>query len=300
MGLENLGEFYKTSGLAPGYVQAVKGGADLNAVLSQTAHREAETDRYRQETPLSVQGKQLQNEQSRLGNLEGQAKEKHGVQDAQAQQQALEAQQKFESLPEEHKMKMITAIQQKTNAALEAIKQNIMSTGDVPGSFALLEQEYPQLLKDGSYNMMKGQYLKTDPKTAIDSIKLYQANLASSQAYGSSEQQGRMISEEQKFGHAKELQKLQNEGTLAAANTRAAAGGSLSMAELTDKWLKIYHDNTLPPEVREQARQTLEYLRNQGVTEKSSLIGPQTTTKSSLPPVGGAPAPAASNVIKLD
>jgi hypothetical protein len=125
MGLENLGEFYKTSGLAPGYVQAVKGGADLNSVLSQTAQREAETDRYRQETPLSVEGKRLSNEQSRLGNLEGQSKEKHGVYDVNARNQALEAKQKFEALPEEHKAKMISAIQQKTNAALEAIKQNI-------------------------------------------------------------------------------------------------------------------------------------------------------------------------------
>lgn len=246
MDLGQLAQLTRDTGIAPGYLRGIESGTNLAQTVANTDKARAELSRYQAETPTYLQQKQQELEKARLGNLQGQADETAGVYGAKAQesvatskQKALEAQQAWERLPEEHKTKMLTAVKNKNMEMLDSLETMLAQTSDVPGTIAWLEQQYPEVTKDSTWASLRQQYSKMPAQQALNFIKSTKAKLASSDFYGSAEGQGRMILEDQQQGNRMELERLRGQQGLQEAQTRAdstSANSKMNKYEALQYW----------------------------------------------------------------
>jgi len=257
---------------------------DLQSTLANTEATRANTARTEALTPLEA-------ERARLDNLQQQADEQAGVYGAKseenlwtAKQKARQAQQGWEQLPEEHKIKMIQQTKEKTAAVIKGALSQVMATGDPQAAVRFIEQNLPEATRDKGWAQAVQQYNTMTADQVIAKMNETLSRLGSSDVMASPEQQGKMISEDQRHQNVMELGRLQGQTQERVAGMRPAGTDNLTQPELVERYLNIYQDESQPPAVREKARQALEYLSKAGTQTKDTLLGPQTTTKESLLP----------------
>lgn len=265
------------------YGTGQKSYSDLQSVLANTEATRANTARTEALTPLEA-------ERQRLGNLQGQADEQAGVYGAKAEeglwsarQKARQAQQAWEQLPEEHKVKMLTMTKEKTTAVIKGALTQVMATGDPQAAVQFIEQNLPEATKDKGWQQAVQQYSTMSADQVIAKMNETLARLGSSDVMGSPQQQGAMISEDQKHQHAMELERLRGENAARTAQSRPSTD-NLNQTEYMQQLMNIYQDESQPPATREKARQALEYLSKAGAQTKDTILGPQTTTKETALP----------------
>lgn len=274
--------------------------AGLRGTLASTAQTQAQTARTQGLTPYEV-------EAARLGNLQGQADEAAGVQGAkseqslwEAKQKARQAQQAWEQLPEEHKVKMLTLTKQKSTAVIKGALTEVMKTGDTMAAVRFIEQNLPEAAQDKGWQQAIQQFQSLSPDQAIAKMNDSLARLASSDVMSDPKQQGEMISAEQKHGYDMELERLRGDNQFRTAQTKPPAADNLTNPELIAQWMGIYQDENQPPAVREKARQALDYLAKAGIQTKEGLLSPQTTIKeTALPLIPGTSAAKAQERQRL-
>lgn len=302
MDLGQLAQLTRDTGIAPGYLRGIESGTNLAQTVANTDKARAELSRYQAETPTYLQQKQQELEKARLGNLQGQADKTAGVYGAKAQesvatskQKALEAQQAWERLPEEHKTKMLTAVKNKNMEMLDSLETMLAQTSDVPGTIAWIEQQYPEVTKDSTWASLRQQYSKMPAQQALNFIKSTKAKLASSDFYGSAEGQGRMILEDQQQGNRMELERLRGQQGLQEASVRASAAGG---TKPTTEQFIVQQLKTLYPNESEQqiAKRYIDYKTIQqrmeaGIIPELDVV--TTTTKGQGTPAAPT-APAAA------
>jgi hypothetical protein len=213
----------KPYGITGGILEGEDAGYDLATKIQILRAKQAEQSRYEQETPLELNKRRLSNESTKLSNLPGQAKEAAGVYPAEAQQQALIAQQALQTLPKEQIIKMQEMTKKQTDSLLTALKQHIMTSGDVVGAFSIIEQQVPGVTKDASWNMTKRMYGNASPQEALDAIKKYESSFASSEVYANPEFQRKAILGD--IEHQREMEKIaaQGKNALSVATARGPA-----------------------------------------------------------------------------
>jgi hypothetical protein len=233
-GLDNyLATLKDNTGIAGGYQQGLRDRADLDTTLATLAQKQAETQRYTGETPSYLRKGEAGARTAELANVQGEADLAAGVPQQKAQenlmsakQKAREAQQTWERLPQEHKAKMINAIKSKQMEMFDTIEQTLAQTSDVPGTIALIEQQYPNVTQDQGWNAAKQQVSNMSPQQAMNEIRKMKASMASSDAYGSPEMQGKRVLEDQQQAGREKIANIQGQFGLAGAQTRAASGGT--------------------------------------------------------------------------
>lgn len=272
------------------YGTGQKSYSDLQSVLANTEATRANTARTEALTPLEA-------ERQRLGNLQGQADEQAGVYGAKAEeglwsarQKARQAQQAWEQLPEEHKVKMLTLTKEKTTAVLKGALADVMATGDAQAAVRYIEQNLPEATKDKGWQQAVQQFSSMPPEQVIAKLNETLARLGSSDAYADPKQQGTMISEDQKHQNAMELERLRGQNAARTAQSKPPVD-NLNQTEYTQQLMNIYQDEAQPPAIREKARQALEYLSKAGAQTKDTILGPQTTTKETALPSALPPKP---------
>jgi len=234
MGLEQLVQNGPT-GLVAGYMGGAKAGADLRSSLATSGQTLAQTDRYTQETPSFLQKSRADARAAELGNMQGEADAAAGVYGAKAgvsienaKVDALKAKQALEQMPAEHRAKYMAAIQQGNMQMLDLVEQTLTQTSDVPSTIGIIEQQYPQVTQDPSWNMEKQKVGRMAPQAALNYIREMKAKLASSDAYGDAGFQGKMIQQNAQDAAAMERTKYTADAGLRGDQIRAnaAAAGS--------------------------------------------------------------------------
>lgn len=295
--MADLETLFQTSGLAPGYMAGLSKGISDKELQARTAQQQAETARYSQATPFELQKLGLSNEAARLGNLSGQAKEQVGGYAAQADQELNEARQKglqakqaWEQLPEEHKIKMANAINQKTSQFLDTVEQVLSRTNNVPQTIATIEQQFPEISQDKGWATAKMSVQGMSPDQALSYLRQTKAKLASSNFYGSEKGQGELIVQDLKNQGGLEQQALANQGAANTAGIKSAVEKSPTMAGLLQERMSALRTET-NPEVRKILQWEINAILHGQVqtetnpyglpaSERSKAIAPYPTTDS--------------------
>lgn len=295
-GLDNyLATLKDNAGMAGGYRQGLRDRSALDTTLVDLEQKRAQTQRYTGETPSYLRRGEAGARTAELANVQPEADLSAGVPQAKAQenlmsakQKAREAQQAWERLPQEHKTKMINAIKSKQMEMFDTIEQTLAQTSDVPGTIALIEQQYPDVTQDQGWNVAKQQVSNMTPQQAMNEIRKMKASMASSDAYGSPEMQGKMVFEDQQQAGRKEIANIQGQYGLQEANAKAASAGSKPTTEqFIVNQLKTLHPNETDQQI---AQRYIDYKTVQQKLEAGIIpeLDVQTTTTKGGSNSGGA------------
>lgn len=297
-GLDNyLSTLKDNTGIAGGYNAGIRDRASLDSTLADLAQKQATTERYTGETPSYLQKSQAQATSADLANAQPQADVAAGVPGQRAQANlgdakvsALKAQQALQQMPPEHRAKLLDAIHKGNMQMLDLVEQTLTQTSDVPTTISTIEQQYPEVTKDPSWNAEKATVAKMAPQEALNYIRNMKAKLASSSAYGSSEMQGKMIMQDQEQAGRERLANIQGQYGLKEAQQRASSTASKPTSDqFLYEQIKAANPGMSEPELANAFVQA----RTITTKETPSILSPTgtvtTTTRKGSAGQGGAP-----------
>ena len=298
-GLDNyLATLKDNAGMAGGYQQGLRDRSALDTTLADLEQKRAQTQRYTWETPSYLRRGEAQARTAELANVQPEADLAAGVPQAKVQenlmsakQKAREAQQAWERLPQEHKTKMINAIKSKQMEMFDTIEQTLAQTSDVPGTIALIEQQYPDVTQDQGWNAAKQQVSNMTPQQAMNEIRKMKASMASSDAYGSPEMQSKMALEDQQQAGRERIANIQGQYGLKEAQQRASSTASKPTSDqFLYEQIKAANPGMSEPELANAFVQA----RTITTKETPSVLSPTgtvtTTTTKGAPAQGKVPS----------
>lgn len=233
MGLDTLGTFYKTSGLAPGYVDAVKSGAGLQNTIANTAQTQANVDRYTRETPSFLRKSQADATHSELNNLQLQADANAGVPVAkagqsmqEAQLKAKQAEQALKQLPAQAKLQMMDQMAKEVESFNQLGLQLLQFSGSTQEAIQRIAEAYPDITKDPSFTQWAKQYGNMPREKALSAFKFEMQKYASGIATTREKFQTEALQEDQKQQGRMALGEQTGRFGLQEAQSRASIAGS--------------------------------------------------------------------------
>ena len=298
-GLDNyLSTLKDNAGMAGGFNQGIRDRADLNTTLAGLAQKQAELQRYTGETPSYLQKSQAQATAADLANAQPQADVAAGVPGQRAQANlgdakvsALKAQQALQQMPPEHRAKLLDAIHKGNMQMLDLVEQTLTQTSDVPTTISTIEQQYPEVTKDPSWQNEKTNVSKMAPQEALNYIRKMKAKLASSSAYGSPEMQSKMALEDQQQAGRERIANIQGQYGLKEAQQRAS---STSSKPTSDQFLYEQIKAANPGMSEPELANAFVQARTITTKETPSILSPTgtvtTTTTKGAPAQGKVPS----------
>lgn len=322
-GLDTLGDFYKTSGLAPGYVDAVKQGASLNSTIATTAQTQAQTDRYTQETPSFLRTSEATARKGELGNMQGEADAAAGMPGLNAESARLkkqvevkQAQKAWDDWDPNLKAQAVEEGRKQTGELINIAMEGFRSTGTIVGA-ANAQAQYVQanahklppgeadkiLASIEAGRVKADQKYRNNPQAFYDDMMKQAQTLANSKASLDPKVIGQRFQDEAHMDRVIE----QNKGTLAAAGVRAEGGGA-EKNENTTVAIRRLAAIIASPNTTEQEKAAAEYelqahLRFGQQRESSALSPKFNSSKDKLLPARPGTqvtSPSAGGVINLD
>lgn len=303
-GLDNLFATYGPEYGALGAMQAGqrRGLADMATQLSNERSA-AETARYTAQTPDSNRVLAAQATSGELGNLQGQADQAAGVHGATAQKtvaqarlEAEKAKAAFDQLPMEIQTKFHNGVRDKTKAMLDNLEQVLTQTGDLNAAVASIESQFPGVVKDTGWAQAKQQYGRLTAQQVLQEIRAKRAKLASSDAYGNPEFQGKMIQQDALLASQERQQGVQANATLGAAQLRGSAETKPTAEQFIYQQLRELYPKAT---VQELAQHYINYKTIQTKTQ-AGIVPELDSTVTTQKGGSGAPTGTGSKVIKLD